>query len=70
MRGRVFGLGGALSVAASGAAFLAAGYLAEQRTPASAVATCAAVSLFAIIMLAVRWPRAALRRAVKTAYDS
>lgn len=70
MRGRVFGLGGALSVAASGAAFLAAGYLAEQTTPASAVATCAAVSLFAIIMLALRWPRAALRRAVKTAYDS
>jgi len=70
MRGRVFGLGGALSVAASGAAFLAAGYLAEQTSPASAVATCAAVSLFAIIMLALRWPRAALRKAVKTAYDS
>jgi len=70
MRGRVFGLGGALSVAASGAAFLAAGYLAEQTNPASAVATCAAASLVAIFVLASRWPRAALRSAVRTAYDS
>jgi MFS family permease len=70
MRGRVFGLGGALSVAASGAAFLVAGFLAENTTPGYAVAICAAASLFAIIMLAVRWPRAALRRAVRAAYDS
>ena len=70
MRGRVFGLGAALSVAASGAAFLVAGYLAEHTTPASAVACCAAASLVAISMLAVRWPRAALRRAVKTAYNT
>jgi len=70
MRGRVFGLGGALSVAASGAAFLVAGYLAEHTTPARAVAICAAASLLAIVLLAVRWPRAALRSAVKTAYDS
>ena len=34
MRGRVFGLGGALSVAASGVAFLVAGYLAEHTSPA------------------------------------
>jgi MFS family permease len=70
MRGRVFGLGGALSVAASGAAFLVAGYLAELTSPATAVAGCAAASLLAIIVLSVRWPRAALRGAVKTAYDS
>src|SRR5450756_946000 len=70
MRGRVFGLGGALSVAASGAAFLAAGYLAELTTPASAVAICAGASLLAIVMLAVRWPRAGLRAAVRAAYDS
>jgi MFS family permease len=70
MRGRVFGLGGALSVAASGAAFLVAGYLAELTTPASAVAICAGASLLAIVMLAVRWPRAALRSAVHTAYNS
>ena len=70
MRGRVFGLGGALSVAASGAAYLVAGYLAGKTTPAHAVALCAGVSLLAIIMLGFRWPRAALSRAVKTAYDS
>jgi len=70
MRGRVFGLGGALSVAASGAAYLAAGYLAGQTTPALAVAICAAVSLLAIVWLSARWPRAELRRAVDTAYNS
>jgi MFS family permease len=70
MRGRVFGLGGALSVAASGAAFLAAGFLAGRTTPAIAVATCAGASLLAIITLAARWPRAALSGAVRTAYDS
>ena len=70
MRGRVFGLGGALSVAASGVAFLVAGYLAEHTSPATAVASCAVASLLAITMLSVRWPRAALRRAVRTAYDS
>ena len=70
MRGRVFGLGGALSVAASGVAFLVAGYLAEHTSPATAVASCAMASLLAITMLSVRWPRAALRRAVRTAYDS
>ncbi|MHB8274778.1 MAG: MFS transporter [Dermatophilaceae bacterium] len=70
MRGRVFGLGGALSVAASGVAFLVAGYLAERTSPASAVAIAAVGSLFAIVVLAVRWPRAALRAAVDTAYNS
>jgi MFS family permease len=70
MRGRVFGLGGALSVAASGAAFLVAGSLAEHTTPAHAVAGCAAASLVGIIILSVRWPRAALRSAVRVAYNS
>ena len=70
MRGRVFGLAGALSVAASGVAFLVAGYLAEQTSPAAAVAICAVGSLLAIVVLAVRWPRAALREAVDTAYNS
>jgi hypothetical protein len=69
MRGRVFGLAGALSVASSGVAFLVAGFLAERMSPASAVTICAVVSLIAIIVLAVRWPRAALRAAVDTAYS-
>lgn len=70
MRGRVFGLGGALSVAASGVAFLVAGALAERTSPAIAVAVCAGTSLLAIVILAVRWPRSAFREAVKKAYDS
>lgn len=70
MRGRVFGLGGALSLTASGAAYLAAGYLAGQTTPATAVAVCAGASFLAIVALGFRWPRAALSRAVTTAYDS
>jgi MFS family permease len=70
MRGRVFGLAGALSVAATGVAFLVAGLLAEQTSPAWAVAICAAASMVAIVTVAVRWPRAALREAVETAYNS
>jgi MFS family permease len=70
MRGRVFGLAGALSVAASGVAFLVAGALAEHTSPASAVAICAVASLLAIVVLAARWPRAALSVAVDAAYNS
>jgi len=70
MRGRVFGLAGALSVAASGVAFLVAGYVAELTSPAWAVAICAVGSLLAIMVLAARWPRAALREAVDAAYNS
>lgn len=70
MRGRVYGLAGALSVAASGVAFLVAGYLAERTSPAAAVAISAVGSLLAIVVLAIRWPRAALREAVDKAYNS
>jgi len=70
MRGRVFGLAGALSVAASGIAFLAAGYLAELTSPALSVAICAVGSLLAIVVLGVRWPRVALSAAVDAAYNS
>ena len=70
MRGRVFGLAGALSVAASGVAFLVAGYLAELTSPASSVAICAVGSLLAIVVLGVRWPRVALSAAVDAAYNS
>ena len=70
LRGRLFGLAGALSLAGSGVAFLSAGLLAQLTSPASAVAICAVGSLLAIVVLAVRWPRAALREAVDTAYNS
>ena len=70
MRGRVFGLAGALSVASTGVAFLVSGYLAELTSPSSAVAIFAIGSLLAIGVVAARWPRAALREAVDTAYNS
>jgi MFS family permease len=70
MRGRVFGLAGALSVAAGGVAFLVAGYLAERTSPALAVALCAVSSLVAIVVLAVRWPHVALSAAVDAAYNA
>jgi len=70
MRGRVYGLAGAVAVASSGVAFLIAGYIAELTSPARSVAICSAVSLLAILAFAARWPRAALGRAVHTAYNS
>lgn len=70
MRGRIFGLAGAFSVAATGVAFLVAGYLAELTSPATSVAICAGGSLLAIIVVALRWPRTALGEAVDLAYNS
>jgi len=47
-----------------------AGYLAELTSPATSVAICAGGSLLAITVVALRWPRAALREAVDLAYNS
>jgi MFS family permease len=70
MRGRVFGLAGALTVSATGIAFLVSGLVAQQLTAAAAVSVAAVVSLGAILLLAVRWPRRALDRAVAEVYES
>jgi len=70
MRGRVFGLAGALTVSATGIAFLVSGLVAQQLTAAAAVSVAAVVSLGAILLLAVRWPRRALARAVDEVYES
>lgn len=67
-RGRVFGLAGAVSVTASGVAFLLCGLIAQVTTPAAAVGVGAIVSLGAVVLVAARWPRARLREAVNTAY--
>jgi Transmembrane secretion effector len=69
-RGAVFGLGGALTVAASGLAYLAAGWLSELTNPAAAVTMCSVVCLGATVLLAARWPARDLDRAVATAYAS
>ena len=70
MRGRVFGLAGALTVSATGVAFLVSGLVAQQLTAAAAVSVAAVFSLAAIVLLAARWPRRALARAVTDVYDS
>lgn len=68
MRGRVFGLAGALSVAMTGVAFLVTGWVSLHTTPAAAVSILGVASLGCIVLLAVRWPHDALRGAVETAY--
>ena len=57
LRGRVFGLAGALSVAATGAFYLLAGWISQHTRPAAAVGVCAVVSLGGLVLLAARWPR-------------
>lgn len=68
MRGRVFGLAGALSVAATGVFYLVAGWISQQQTAAAAVGVCAVVSLGGLVLLAARWPRAELAEAVDRTY--
>jgi MFS family permease len=70
IRGRVFGLGGALGAASAGSAYLVAGYLAGLTSPATAVAICALGGLVASIVVSLRWPRAEMRAAVEQAYNS
>jgi sugar phosphate permease len=69
-RGAVFGLGGALSVTASGLSYLVAGWLSELTNAAAAVTMCAVVCLGATVLLAARWPTRDLHRAVARAYAS
>ena len=57
MRGRVFGLAGALSVGVTGLCFLAAGWVSEKTSPAASVGVCAVVTFGALVLLAARWPR-------------
>jgi MFS family permease len=57
MRGRVFGLAGALSVGVTGACFLAAGWVSERTTPAASVGICAVVTIGVLVLLAARLPR-------------
>lgn len=68
MRGRVFGLAGSLSVAVTGVAFLAAGWLAGVTTTAAAVGICAILSLGGLILLAAAWPRREVTNAVRETY--
>jgi len=69
LRGRVFGLAGALSVAATGAFYLLAGWISQHTRPAAAVGVCAVVSLGGLVLLAARWPRAELAEAVERTFS-
>jgi hypothetical protein len=68
LRGRVFGLAGALSVAATGGWYLLAGWISQHTTPAAAVGVCAVVAFGGLVLLAARWPTGDLERAVARAY--
>jgi len=67
-RATIFGLAGAVSVTSSGLSYLLAGWLSELTSPAAAVTMCAVISLGAVVLVAARWPRRELERAVDTAY--
>ncbi len=68
LRGRLFGLAGAISVAGSGLAYLAAGWIAGRTQPAASVGVCAVASLALIVLARAMWPREAVDRAVDAAY--
>lgn len=69
-RGTIFGMAGALSVTCAGLSYLFAGWLSELTNAAAAVTMCAVICLGAVVLLAARWPRRELDRAVDVAYTS
>ena len=70
LRGRVYGLAGALSVASTGVFYLVAGWISQNVGAAAAVGVCAVVTLGGLILLAARWPRAELDAAVVRTFRS
>ena len=70
LRGRVFGLAGALSVGVTGACFLFAGWISERTTPAASVGICAVVTLGVLVLLAARWPKDELAGSVEATFTS
>jgi MFS family permease len=68
LRGRIFSLAGAAAVGAAGGSYLVAGWIAQYTGPAEAVTICAGACLALVALLGLRWPYAAVRTAVDTAY--
>ena len=68
MRGRVFGIAGALSVGVTGVCFLAAGWISEHTSPAASVGICAVLTLGALVLLAARWPRDEVARSIAATF--
>lgn len=67
-RGRVYGIASALTVCASGLAYLAVGALASIYSPATAVSLCGLVSLVLIAAVLIRWPSKDLTAAARRIY--
>ena len=68
LRGRVFGLAGALSVAVTGVCFLIAGWISERTTPAAAVGISAVVTIGVLVLVAARWPREEIARRMEATF--
>jgi MFS family permease len=68
MRGRIFSLAGAASVAAAGVFYLAAGWVGQHTSPSLGVTICAALSLVLVALLGLNWPHRHVREAVHSAY--
>jgi MFS family permease len=69
MRGRVFGLAGALSVGVTGVCFLVAGWVSEHTSPAAAVGICAVVALGMLVLIAARWPREEVTGSIEATFS-
>jgi MFS family permease len=69
MRGRVFGLAGALSVGVTGLCFLLAGWISGGTGPAASVGICAVLTLGVLILLAARWPHREITASVEKAFS-
>jgi MFS family permease len=69
MRGRVFGLAGALSVGVTGVCFLVAGWVSEHTSPAAAVGICAVVALGLLVLIAARWPREEVTGSIEATFS-
>ena len=70
LRGRVYSLAGAVSVACAGGSFLAAGWLGQHTDPYVGVAASAGVCLALIAAAAISWPHRRMRAAVEQAYTT
>jgi MFS family permease len=70
MRGRVFGLAGALSVGVTGACYLLAGWLSEKTSPAASVGICAVITIGVLVLLAARWPREEVAGTVEATFTT
>lgn len=69
LRGRVFGLAGALSVGVTGACFLVAGWISEHTTPPASVGVCAVVTIGILVLVAARWPREEIAASIEATFQ-